>query len=82
VRTPSNYSARSRSVLRQPESANFDKALWPCHDYPKKQKTEIERECGEVLTFERIDVANKSQTQTLDKFEQSLLILHNFLRPS
>ena len=72
MRTPSNYSARSRNVLRQPESANSDKALWPCHDYPKKKKSggsgaEMEGH-DEILTLELVDVAAKREIQTLDKF--------------
>lgn len=83
MKTPSNYLARSRSVLRQPESANSDKALWPCHDYPKNKKRKekrIEGAHGEVLTFERVDAAAKREIQTLDKSEQSFLILCNSLR--
>ena len=69
MRTPSNYSARSRNVLRQPESANSDKDLWPCHDYPKKKKSgegEMEGH-DEILTLELVDVAAKREIQTLDK---------------
>lgn len=66
MRTPSDYSARSRNVLRQPESANSDKALWPCHGYPKKGGGWCAHD--EILTLELGSEAAKRQTQTLDKF--------------
>ena len=63
-----NNHLRSRNVRRQPESANSDKALWPCHDYPKKRVGGGRNEGhDEILTLELPDVAAKREIQTLDK---------------
>lgn len=72
VRTPSDCSARSRSALMRPASANSGKALGPCHGCPNKERGQ-----GEVLHS-----ASKRQTQNKPKYHISYYITQDSLNIS